>query len=106
MPRIFVATPDGLHTFDAQGRSGPVHHAGRVVTTVAPAGPELWAVVEGSEGWHSGDVDRWTRVADMAGHRGTCIAAIGGDGFVGFSWGRAFRVGGPGLSPGGAFAPA
>src|SRR6185312_14475477 len=103
MPRIYVATPDGLHTFDAQGRRGPVHHAGRAVTAVAPAGRELWAVVEGSEVWHSADADRWTHVADLAGHRATCIAAIGGDVFVGSSEARLFRVADRDMRPVAAF---
>lgn len=97
MLRIFVATPDGLHTFDERGLPGPVHHVGRAVTTVAPAREELWAVVERSEVWHTADIDRWTHVAGIEDHRATCIAAIDDDVFVGSSEARLFRVAGQGL---------
>ena len=99
MPRILVATPDGLHTLDERGSAGPVHYTGRAVTTIAPARKELWAVVEGSEVWHTADIDRWAHVAGMEGHRATCIAAIGDDVFVGSSEARLFRVADQVLEP-------
>ena len=99
MPQIFVATPEGLHTFNDRGLAGPVHHGGRAVAAVASAGRELWAVVEGSEVWHSLDLDRWTHVTGIEEHRATCIAAIDGDVYVGSSEARLFRVAGQGLEP-------
>ena len=99
MPRIFVATPEGLQAFDERGLPGPVHLAGRAVTTVAPAREELWAVVEGSEVWHTADLDRWTLAAVIENHRGTCIAAIDNDVYVGSSDARLFRVTGGGIEP-------
>jgi hypothetical protein len=90
MPRILVATRDGLHSFDEHGRPSEVQH-GRPVTTVAPARSELWAVVEGSEIWHARGQE-WRHVADLNGLRATCIASIDGDVFVGSSEARLFRI--------------
>jgi hypothetical protein len=103
MPRILLATPGGLHTFDHNGASGPVHHPGRAVTSLAPAGQELWAILEDSEVWHAADTDEWNHVADLEGYRGTCLVAVGDDVFVGSSEARLFRVAGQGLEPVAAF---
>jgi hypothetical protein len=99
VPQILIAGPEGLHTFDDRGVAGPVHHAGRAVTSLAPARQELWAIVAGSEVWHMVDVDRWTHVADIEHHRGTCITAVDDDVYVGSSEARLFRVADPGLEP-------
>ena len=99
MARVFVATPDGLHMFDDQGLPGPVHHADRDVTAVAREREALWAVVGGSEVWHTADFDRWTHVGDIEDHRATCIAATDDDVLVGSSEARLFRVAGQGLEP-------
>jgi hypothetical protein len=99
VPRILIASSDGLHTFDDRGLPEPVHHAGRAVTSLAPARQELWAIVEGSEVWHTTDIDRWTHVAGIENHRGTCIAAIDDDVYVGSSEARLFRVAGQDLEP-------
>jgi hypothetical protein len=99
VPRILIASSDGLLTFDDRGVPGPVHHAGRAVTSLAPARQELWAIVEGSELWHTPDIDRWTNVAGIADHRGTCIAAVGNDVYVGSSEARLLRVAGGRLEP-------
>src|SRR2546428_347431 len=53
--RILVGTGDGLHEFADGGRAGPVHHAGRNVTALAP-GPdysELWAILDEAEVWRT-----------------------------------------------------
>lgn len=99
MPRIFVATTDGLHSFDDRGFPGSVHHAGRAVTTIAPERTQLWAVIEGSEVWHTADIDRWTHVGDIEKQKGTCIVAIDDGVLVGSSEARLFRVAGHGLEP-------
>jgi hypothetical protein len=99
MPRILVATGDGLHAFDDRAVLGPVHHAGRAVTTVAQGQKELWAVVEGSEVWRTSDFDRWTRLGDIENHKAACIAAMDDDVLVGSSEARLFRVVGQALEP-------
>jgi hypothetical protein len=99
VPHILIASPEGLHTFDDRGIAGPVHHAGRAVTSLAPARQELWAIVAGTEVWHTVDVDHWTHVADIEHHRGTCITAVDDDVYVGSSEARQFRVAARGLEP-------
>jgi hypothetical protein len=99
MPRILLATPDGIHTLDEGGLPGPVHHAGRAVTTLAPQRNDVWAIVEGSELWHTTDMDRWAHVAGTGDYGGVCVAATGDDVFVGSSQARLFRVGGQDLEP-------
>src|SRR2546427_2726681 len=99
MPRILLAPPDGIHTFDDAGLPGPVHQAGRAVKTLAPQRNAVWAVVDGSQLWHTADMDRWTGVGDIGNYRGTSIAATDGDVFVGSSEARLFRVAGQDLGP-------
>src|SRR6266566_2895224 len=99
MSRILLATPDGIHTFDDAGLPGPVHQAGRAVKTLAPQQNAVWAVVDGSQLWHTAAMDRWTRIGDIGNYRGTCIAATDGDVFVGSSEARLFRVAGQDLAP-------
>jgi hypothetical protein len=103
MPRILVATAEGLHELGDGAVLGRVHHAGRVVTTVAHGRKEFWTVLDGSEVWHTADLDRWTHLADMANLRATCIAAMDEDVLVGSSQARLFRVVGEGLEPVSAF---
>lgn len=102
MPTILVATRDGLHPFDDQGRPGPVQHAGRSVTAVAPSGSERWAILDGSEVWHDASAEG-RHVADLDGARATCLASIDGDVFVGSSGARLFRIVGDALEPVAAF---
>jgi hypothetical protein len=92
VPAILVATSAGLHRFDDTGRPGPVDFRGRDVTGLAPSRDEVWAVLDRSEVWHAPDLVTWRRVADLAGHRATCIVAIGGQVFVGSSGARLFRL--------------
>ncbi|HEV8622395.1 MAG TPA: hypothetical protein VGR33_05840 [Actinomycetota bacterium] len=103
MPRILVATADGLHELGDGAVLGRVHHAGRVVTTVAQGPKEFWTVVDGSEVWHTADLNRWTHLADMVNYRATCIAAMNDDMLVGSSQARLFRVVGEGLESVSAF---
>ncbi|MEO8423785.1 MAG: hypothetical protein ABI595_07715 [Actinomycetota bacterium] len=49
--------------------------------------------------WHTIELDRWTEVAEIENHRGTCIAAIENDVLIGSSEARLFRVAGQGLEP-------
>jgi hypothetical protein len=92
MATIVVATANGLHSFDEAGPAGRVHHEGREVTTVGPSGHEMWAILDGSELWHTRDVEHWSKVGQLTAHAGTCLAAIDPDVFVGTSEARLFRV--------------
>jgi hypothetical protein len=103
MPRILIATAEGLHELGDGAVLGRVHHAGRVVTTVAQGRKEFWMVLDGSEVWHTADLDRWTHLGDMANIRATCIAAMDEEMLVGSSQARLFRVVGEGLEPVSAF---
>lgn len=94
MPRILVAAPNGLRSFDARGREvAATQHAGRPVTAVVRDGddrPELWAIVDGSEIWYAPD-DRWGHVATLEGVEGTCLAMTDAI-HVGTSEARLFRL--------------
>src|SRR3989442_15760461 len=92
MPRILVATLDGLHAFDDRGLPGAIHHAGRAVTAIAANRDQIWAIVEGSEVSRTTDGDRWINVGDIGSYRATCIAATDDDVLVGSSQARLFRV--------------
>ena len=98
MPRILVATRDGLHTLDEDGQPGGVDHAGRSVTALGRAGTEYWAVVDASELWRAAGAD-WSHVSDLDALRATCVAGIGADVFVGSSEARLFRLAGDQLEP-------
>lgn len=97
MARILVGTREGLHEFDPGGHPRAVWHAGRRVTAVAPEGWELWAVLDGSEIWHTAGVDWWFRVAKLEGLRARCMADTRAGVVVGTSEGRLLRVAGDGL---------
>ncbi len=103
MPHILVATANGLHELGDGAVPGRVHHAGRAVTTVAQDPKGFWAIVDGSEVWHAAELDGWAHLADLADHRGTCLAAMDDDVLVGSSEARLFRVVGEGLEPVAAF---
>src|SRR5687767_12818119 len=102
MPTIFVATSDGVATFDHDGRALDVAHAGRSVTALGRMGDDVWAIVEAAELWHSTRTG-WTHVADLDGLRATCVAGIGGDVFIGTSEARLFRLAAGTLEPVPAF---
>jgi hypothetical protein len=103
MPRILVATANGLHELGDGAAPGGVHHTGRALTTVAQDRKGFWTIVDGAQLWHSDDLDRWAHLADLTDHRGTCLAAMDDDVLVGSSEARLFRVAGERLEPVAAF---
>jgi hypothetical protein len=103
MPRILVATADGLHELGDGAVPGRVHHAGRAVTTVVEWEKQLWAVVDRSEVWHAAEIDGWTHLGDLEHYQGTCLAFMNEDVLVGSSEARLFRVVGEGIEPVAAF---
>jgi hypothetical protein len=103
MPRILVATAEGLHELGDGAVPGRVHHAGRAVTTVVEWEEQLWAIVDGSEVWHAAEIDGWTHLGDLEHYQGTCLAFMNEDVLVGSSEARLFRVVGDGLEPVAAF---
>jgi hypothetical protein len=90
MPTILVATRDGLRSFDDGGRPGEVEHAGRSVTSLARAGDDHWAVLDGSEVWQATRTG-WAHVTDLEGLRVTCLAGMGREVVVGSSEAHLFR---------------
>jgi hypothetical protein len=103
MPRILVATADGLHELGDGAVPGRVHHAGRVVTTVVEWEKQLWAIIDRSEVWHMAEVDGWNQLGELGHYQGTCLAFMKDDVLVGSSEARLFRVAGEGLEPVSAF---
>jgi hypothetical protein len=103
MPRILVATAEGLHELGDGAVPGRVHHTGRAVTTVVEWEEQLWAIVDGSEVWHAAEIDGWTHLGDLEHYQGTCLAFMNEDVLVGSSEARLFRVVGDGLEPVAAF---
>jgi hypothetical protein len=103
MPRVLVATADGLHELGDGAVPGRVHHAGRIVTTVVEWENQLWAIVDRSEVWHTAEVDGWNQLGDLGHYQGTCLAFMKDDVLVGSSEARLFRVVGEGLEPVSAF---
>src|SRR6266545_3533389 len=92
MPRLLVATTDGLHELDDRRVPGSVHHAGRAVTTVVQCEKQLWAIVDGSEVWHTAEVGGWNHLGDLEHYQGTCLAFMKDDVLVGSSQARLFRI--------------
>jgi hypothetical protein len=103
MPRLLVATADGLHELGDRAVPGRVHHAGRVVTTVVEWEKQLWAIIDRSEVWHMAEVDGWDQLGDLGHYQGTCLAFMKEDVLVGSSQARLFRVVGEGIEPVAAF---
>jgi hypothetical protein len=103
MPRILVATADGLHELGDGAVPGRVHHAGRAVTTVVEWEKQLWAIIDRSEVWHMAEVDGWDQLGDLGHYQGTCLAFMKEDVLVGSSQARLFRVVGEGIEPVAAF---
>ena len=64
MTRIFIATREGLHIVDGRGNAEAVQHDGRSITAIMRDGPQLWAIVDGREIWHSPDTD-WTEITAL-----------------------------------------
>lgn len=94
--RILVGNADGLHEFGADGRVGPVSHASRAVTAVAP-GPkysDLWAILDTSEVWRTEGGAEWRRVGTVEGERlrANCIADTAAAVLVGTSEAHLYRL--------------
>jgi hypothetical protein len=101
--RILVGTHDGLHEFDLAGRpagvqAAAIHHPGKEITAIAPEGWELWAIIDGSEVWHTAGVDWWFHVGTLDGLRGECMADTRAGVIVGSSEAHLFRIEGEGLA--------
>jgi hypothetical protein len=94
MPRVLIATTEGLHPFDDRGLADEIAHAGRTVTSIARARSEVWAVLDGAEMWHL--TKGWDPVArleeDLARLRATVIAETDAGVLVGTSEARLLRV--------------
>jgi hypothetical protein len=97
MARVLVGTADGLHRFDLDSGHVDVEHADSAVTSLAPEGWELWAVLNGSELWHTAGVGWWFHVADLEHLRLNCIADTRAGVVVGTAQAALFRVAGEGL---------
>src|SRR6186713_1955095 len=95
--RILAATRDGLHGFDDQGNTLPVEHIGRSVTAVMRDGPQLWAILDGTQVWYAPDAE-WSAVAEMTDHECTCIAMTDAV-LVGTTEARLFQLRGDRLEP-------
>src|SRR3954447_21338281 len=91
MPRILVATRDGLHSIDDVGR--PPGFVGRSVTAIARDGAELWAIIDRSEIWHAPAEDDWRLMTTMDGLEATCLAMTDAL-HVGSSQAHLFRLSG------------
>jgi hypothetical protein len=92
MPRILVATSEGLRAFDERGRDHGTELAGRSVTAVVRDGSQLWAIVESAEIWHAPEGE-WRFVAKLDGPSASCIAMTDAI-HVGTSDGHLFRLNG------------
>jgi hypothetical protein len=101
MPRVLVATSDGLHVYDADGREIETQLSGRRVSAVVRDASELWAIVDAREVWHGVD-GTWLGVATLERYEATCIAMTDAI-HVGTSEARLFRLTGEALEPVAAF---
>jgi hypothetical protein len=97
VPRILVATQDGLHTLGADGQSAGPSFAGRPVTAIVRDGSEPWAIVDGSEIWHELK-EGWRQVTAVQGLAARCVAMTDAI-HVGTSEARLFRLEGSLLTP-------
>jgi hypothetical protein len=96
---ILVGTADGLHELGPEAEAARIHHAGRDVTAVAPEGPELWAILDGREIWHTAGIEWWVHVSDLDGLGATCLADTRAGVVVGTSEAHLYRVAGEGVEP-------
>ena len=97
MAQILVGTRDGLHRFDSSGNPLKVEHGGREVTTLAPEGWELWAILDGKDVVHTAGIDWWFHVATLRGLQGNCIADTRAGVILGTSDAHLYRIAGKGL---------
>ncbi len=98
MPRILVATEDGVAVSDHDGRALGHEQAGRSVTALGRMREDVWAIVGGAGLWRWSQ-GGWSHVASLEGLRGTCIVGIGHDVFVGAAEARLFQLAGGSLEP-------
>jgi hypothetical protein len=106
MAQILVGTRDGLHRFDSSGNPLKVEHVGREVTTLAPEGWELWAILDGKDVVHTAGIDWWFHVATLRGLHGNCIADTRAGVILGTSDAHLYRIAGKGLERVRSFARA
>ncbi|HXY73491.1 MAG TPA: hypothetical protein VEM41_13215 [Actinomycetota bacterium] len=92
MPRILVATADGIHELDANGEALPTQLEGRSVTAVASQRGGRWAIVDGAEVWRCAEGRDWTRVAAADGDHLTCLAPTAAGVLAGSAGAHLFRV--------------
>lgn len=97
MSQVLVGTRNGLHRFGASGDLLGIEHVGREVTTIAPEGWELWAVLDGKEVVHTAGVEWWFHVANLSGLQGNCMADTRAGVLLGTSEGHLYRIAGKGL---------
>jgi hypothetical protein len=98
MMRILVGTDEGILEFSPHGHLGGVHHPGREVSALAPEGPELWTVLDGSE-VHRTKGGQWEPAGILEGVRANCIADTRAGVVIGTSEARLYRVTGNGAEP-------
>ena len=106
MPEILAGTRDGLHRFDSSGKLLKVEHVGREVTTLAPEGWELWAILDGKEVVHTAAVDWWFHVTNLHGVTGGCIPDTRAGVILGTSDAHLYRIAGKGVERVRSFARA
>ena len=104
--RILVGTEDGLLEFGGDG-AGPVDHAGRSVTALAPGAGyrSLWAILDHTEVWRRAGPGGWESKGSLQGEglRANCVADTEPGVLVGTSDARLYRVTETGLQRLGAF---
>ncbi|HEV8565029.1 MAG TPA: hypothetical protein VGR41_08935 [Actinomycetota bacterium] len=90
--RILVGTEDGLREFDAGGRPGPHHHAGRSVTALGAEYPHTWVILDGSHVLRTGDSGAWLEKGSLEGLQANCIADTRAGYVIGTSEAHLYRV--------------
>jgi len=90
-PRILVGSDDGLRSFGADGGPISIDHLGRAVTALGPEYPDVWAILEGTEVWRTGE-GGWSRRGAMNGLRANCFADTRAGYLVGTSEAHLYRV--------------
>lgn len=96
MTRILIGTVDGLHELEADGRLRAVHQPARSVVAIAGSGSEAWAILDGTELWHTAG-DDWGSAGQLGDLRGHCVAATRAGTLVGTSHAQLLRVTASGL---------
>ncbi len=97
VPRILIATQDGLHTLGADGQAAAPSFERKPVTAIVRDRPDLWAIVDRSEIWREPE-EGWRQVTAVQGLAATCIAPTDAI-HVGTSEAHLFRLEGSRLTP-------